>query len=436
MQKVAFNFTVLTAILLMTSCGGASGSRTEGTDEASIDLEFAESQNLSGDVSQGQFIFGLSKASQRISGCNPGAGCDALFEGVTDDGTKQIESNGRVCTDCHRPNANLQLGTLLPLGNKISNEDPLLKFIDADSQFNPDATFNLKEHGLILIRPLRFAGLKEDDPFRKFIGWRKIPSNFNTVFGHGFVSDLREKDLGTTDTAASMSHTQLEDIPFRKVIGERRLADLRAFQSTLLTDPRLEGLLHPGDDSYKPSFKDLTADPFLTVPVSTAQEERGKELFNRWCFTCHNVPQIFNNRSNADTNNSAIKGQGYDIGVSQRNKLNLDFRFFNFNTGQKEQITLPLQRQDGKTVQVIIQDDIGLAAITKRYEDLHVFKVPSLRNLSAMGTYMHDGSLKSIEEVVKYFNSDHFRASSGGKQFPVFLTQEEELDLITFLRKL
>ncbi len=431
MPKLIHKFLLLNLIGLLSACGGSSNS-----DDVNVDLVFPEGENLKGSVAKGQFIFGLAANSERITNCNPGEGCDALFEGTAEDGETPISSNGRVCLDCHRPNANFQIGSILPLNNNVPEEDPLLKFIDADAQFNPDAKFNLNEFGLILIRPHRFSNFDKSDPYIRFNAWRKIPSNFNTVFGHGFAADLREINLQTTDIAASMSHTQLDDVPFKNIIGQRRLNDLSAFQSTLISDPRLEGLLHPNDSSYSPSYNELIDDPYLTVNLTTPQENKGKELFNKWCYTCHNVPQIFSNRSNADNNNPNIPGQGYDIGISQVNKLGLDYRYYNLDTAQKELVTVPLKRQNGENVNFPITTDIGLAAITRRYEDLYVFKVPPLRNLEAMGTYMHDGSLRSIEEVVKYFNSEEFRSSAGGKQFPIYLSPEEEQDLIAFLKRL
>src|SRR5690606_38879567 len=122
---------------------------------------------------------------------------------------------------------------------------------------------------------------------------------------------------------------------------------------------------------------------------------RGKDVFHRDCFGCHNVPNVFNNRAYNDPSTDKIPGVGYDIGVAQANFLGLDFRYFNRETGLKEDVILPLQTQTGETVEVEITIDPGMGAITKRFEDLYVFKVPQLRNLEAQGRYMHDNSLSS-----------------------------------------
>ena len=47
--------------------------------------------------------------------------------------------------------------------------------------------------------------------------------------------------------------------------------------------------------------------------------------------------------------------------------------------------------------------DTGRMAVTKREGDRAKFAVPSLRNLTVTGPYMHDGRFKSLEEVVEHY---------------------------------
>jgi cytochrome c peroxidase len=44
---------------------------------------------------------------------------------------------------------------------------------------------------------------------------------------------------------------------------------------------------------------------------------------------------------------------------------------------------------------------LGRYGITKRIEDKHVFKVPSLRNIELTSPYMHDGRVKELQDAVK-----------------------------------
>ena len=48
--------------------------------------------------------------------------------------------------------------------------------------------------------------------------------------------------------------------------------------------------------------------------------------------------------------------------------------------------------------------DLGLYDVTKKDADRGAFKVPMLRDVSRTYPYMHDGSLKTLEDVVQYYN--------------------------------
>jgi len=45
--------------------------------------------------------------------------------------------------------------------------------------------------------------------------------------------------------------------------------------------------------------------------------------------------------------------------------------------------------------------DVGRFGVTKQETDRYVFKVPTLRNVVKTGPYLHDGSVASLEELVK-----------------------------------
>ncbi len=81
--------------------------------------------------------------------------------------------------------------------------------------------------------------------------------------------------------------------------------------------------------------------------------------------------------------------------------------------------------------------DLGRYEVTKRDEDRGKFKTPTLRGVALTAPYMHDGSLKTLEEVVEFYNR------GGGKNpsldplmGPLGLSKEEVRDLAAFLRAL
>ncbi|MEK7354836.1 MAG: cytochrome-c peroxidase [Bdellovibrionota bacterium] len=54
--------------------------------------------------------------------------------------------------------------------------------------------------------------------------------------------------------------------------------------------------------------------------------------------------------------------------------------------------------EDRKTP--ISEDDMGRFSVTNDERDMHVFRVPSLRNVALTSPYFHDGSARSLEDAV------------------------------------
>lgn len=70
-------------------------------------------------------------------------------------------------------------------------------------------------------------------------------------------------------------------------------------------------------------------------------------------------------------------------------------------------------------------------------EDEGKIKVPTLRNISVTGPYMHDGSLSSLEEVIEHYDSGgvgHWNQSD--EIGTLGLTEDEKSSLIAFLNSL
>jgi cytochrome c peroxidase len=49
--------------------------------------------------------------------------------------------------------------------------------------------------------------------------------------------------------------------------------------------------------------------------------------------------------------------------------------------------------------------DHGRNAVTLNSEDIHKFKVPSLRNIEVTAPYMHDGRFKTLDEVLQFYST-------------------------------
>ena len=73
------------------------------------------------------------------------------------------------------------------------------------------------------------------------------------------------------------------------------------------------------------------------------------------------------------------------------------------------------------------KDDLGRYEITKKDEDLYVFKVPMLRNVTRTAPYFHDGRVFTLEEAISLM---------AWHQLDRRLTPGDVADIIAFLRTL
>jgi len=86
---------------------------------------------------------------------------------------------------------------------------------------------------------------------------------------------------------------------------------------------------------------------------------------------------------------------------------------------------------------------LGRYAVTRDLTDIGAFKTPTLRNIDLTAPYMHDGSLKTLKEVVQFYNnggrveeSDPLPDLLSGGIRPLDLTEEQEDDLVEFMKAL
>ena len=80
----------------------------------------------------------------------------------------------------------------------------------------------------------------------------------------------------------------------------------------------------------------------------------------------------------------------------------------------------------------------GIFEQTRKTEDIGKFRVPSLRNIAVTAPYMHDGSLATLEEVIRHYAAggklDHPNKSRILRRLS--LTDFDQRDLIEFLKSL
>src|SRR5262245_14820874 len=101
---------------------------------------------------------------------------------------------------------------------------------------------------------------------------------------------------------------------------------------------------------------------------------------------------------------------------------------FNFTDGSYENVGIGMNKD---------KPDLGRFGVSGREEDKGAFKTPTLRDIEHTGPYMHDGSLKTLEDVVEHYNKGGIKnAHLSGRIKPLNLSDRDKSDLIAFLKAL
>jgi len=82
------------------------------------------------------------------------------------------------------------------------------------------------------------------------------------------------------------------------------------------------------------------------------------------------------------------------------------------------------------------EPDKGRAVISKLEGDTGAFKTPTLREVARSAPYMHDGSLKTLEEVIDHYAKGAIPNKYLDEEiFNMKLSDEDKADLVTFMKE-
>jgi cytochrome c peroxidase len=83
------------------------------------------------------------------------------------------------------------------------------------------------------------------------------------------------------------------------------------------------------------------------------------------------------------------------------------------------------------------EPDFGRYVVTKNEADKGAFKTPTLRDVAKRGPYLHDGSAKTLAEVVAFYNQGGIKNPWLSAEIkPLGLTAQEQADLVEFMKAL
>ncbi len=164
----------------------------------------------------------------------------------------------------------------------------------------------------------------------------------------------------------------------------------------------------------------------------TDAQKRGFDLYvNKGrCVSCHRIEQ---------TQALFTDNRFHNIGVGI-NDIQKDVPAL---AGEFLQAKATLAEVDVKVLGDKRTSELGRFAISRDFEGLGAFKTPTLRNVAVTSPYMHDGSLKTLKDVVVHYNNGGVTKEgdpvndflSGGIR-PLNLTEQEIDDLVSFMEAL
>lgn len=301
---------------------------------------------------------------------------------------KRFSADGTVaCANCHDPAKGF--ADQLPVAEGITkqlgtrNSPTVFNAAYNSSQFWDGRRATLEEQAKDpFLNPIEH-GLKSHEPILQTIrSDARYPAEFRTVFA----------------------------IAPQQITIDHVVKAIASFERTLVTgDSPFDRYLYGGDKG-----------------AMSAAAIRGLELFRvkGRCQDCHNIGQ---------TDATFIDNKFHNVGVG-------------FNRIEKKFMPVAnafrKARQEGKDLDTTIltsqeSSELGRFVVTLRPSDIGAFKTPTLRNVALTAPYMHDGSIKTLEEVIELYDK-------GGEKNPLLdsgirnlnLTPQEKTDLVEFMKAL
>lgn len=219
------------------------------------------------------------------------SGCDVTEPSPVDLGEKLFSqafpnANGRSCATCHVPEDNFTLTPAHVVKFLESNPNaPLFNAIDADDPTAKRLTFEHLKKGLVrvwLTLPdnvdlIDEAGNVTTPPDRKIFVWRSVPSIADSALTAPYQLDGRAATLEEQAQAAIISHSE------GGTASKQDLELIAEFVRSRYSSERVRKAaaeLASGIELAKVSDVDA-------VLQLSPQEQRGKEVYEKICASCH-----------------------------------------------------------------------------------------------------------------------------------------------------
>lgn len=283
--------------------------------------------------------------------------------------------------------------------------------------------------------------LKVSEGIEKKTGTRNAPTVINSAYNttqfwdgrspsledqarHPFLNSV-EMGLATHEPILQIVRTDPEYVEAFKKVFNKSGKDIK-IDHVLKAIGAFERTIVHGNSRFDQWY-------FKGANTLSEQEIRGFNTFigNGRCVSCHQIEQSMG---------LFMDNKFHNIGVginrvpsTDVDRIASEFLKANYNREEVDEKVL----RDKKT------SEMGRFAVTQNVSEIGAFKTPTLRNVDLTAPYMHDGSLKTLEEVVEHYDRGGASSDkeiitpflSGGIR-PLNLTDREKNDLVAFMKAL
>ena len=282
-------------------------------------------------------------------------------------------------------------------------------------------------------------GLPVSEGIGKLKGTRNAPTIINAAYLHTQFWDGREPSLESQSAQPFLNPVEMglkDHEPILKIVrSDPEYSNLfsNAFGKTgdriTMTEVKqalgtFERTLISGNSPFDQYY--FKGDKTAMSPAAI----RGLEVYVNQgrCVSCHRIEQ---------TQALFTDNRFHMIGVSA-NQMPKDL----------DELSAAVQNVKEKGTDIAVLSNpktssLGRFAVTGELTDIGAFKTPTLRNIELTAPYMHDGSHKTLEEVVTFYNNggrldeaDPVPELLSGGIRPLNLTEAQQADLVAFLKAL
>lgn len=265
---------------------------------------------------------------------------------------------------------------------------------------------------------------------------RNSPTILNAAYVKQVFHDGRAESLEEQALAPLVAHNEMANPSVDYVVDKiRGLADYKGkFESAFGGGPTQERLgqalaawertIIAGDSPFD-RWKYGGDENALTE-----EQKNGFEIFagRGRCVVCHPIDQNYALFTDDQFHDTGIGYFGGEVAAREATPIPVEIA---------PDVVIPVDRGFMATISEQTEADFGRYEVTDNPADMWRFKTPSLRNVSVTAPYMHDGSLRTLEDVVRFYVRGGIAHPGLDPVIqPLDLTDREIRALVSFLESL